>query len=1187
MYLTRLELQGFKSFADKTVIEFGKNITSIVGPNGSGKSNIADAIRWVLGEQSIRNLRGSKFEDIIFSGTSTRKRMGFAEVNLILDNTQKMIDIDYLEITVTRRLFRNGNSEYYINMVPCRLKDIHEMFYDTGVGRTGYSVVGQGKIDEILSSRSEDRREVFEEASGITKYKLRKQEAERKLESTEQNLIRIRDIISELEIQLEPLSQQAEKARKYLDFRDELKKSEINLFVHNIKRLMDRTLKLDQSIEETDELIQARKKELNRLTEKEKLRFDATKEIDQKIKTATEEYHGLKNEIERIKADMALLHEKKSNTGDNIRRYTEEISELKNDRAALAADTEKKKERISYLEKQLVKFTEKLEEYEAEYEKLTENLGSEETGIDKTKNMIMDMMDMLSDTRNRANNARSYISSVKKRIHEINTEVVSALSEKDGYVIEKSNTEKTLDKKQNEINHMLSEKSSYENQREQKKQEAVRMDNENIRLLNDINFISSRLRALKDMEENYEGYNKSIKEIMLKAEKDKVFSAGIRGPLAKLIEVAKGHTLPVEIALGYTLQNIVTDGEDAAKRAVAFLKKNDIGRATFLPVSSIKGYSIPGNIRAVLEKKEGFLAIASDTVKCEAGYRNIVENFLGGTIIVSDLDAAVRISNELKNEYRVVTSDGDMINRGGAITGGSIKGASSNLLMRGEEIEELGVRIQLSKKEYEQKRIAAEKLKAEIKELDDAVSKADYEINAARISYVKLQAVLKQLTETIDRISSRAGMLNGEKTQLEKDHSNSEKEASELEAEFVRLDKEIKALKDNVERRSGLQKERQSERDILNTEITDHKISVNSVNESIRNLKDSLTDLENKITGIETEIGKTEESIEKGKRLLQQSEEMDGKYTTELANTEQRIIGKETLMERLEQEKDDLEASIKTAYEDKERIESDIEKIKEERSRIEIRKVKCEAETDTIKNRLWDEYELTFGNCEKTSAPVDNAQRIQNEIESLRNSIRELGDVNVNAINDYIKTKERHGFLKTQHADMIKAGEDLNRVIKEMEAIMKKQFLEQFRKINELFNQVFRDLFIGGSASIELVDETNILDSAIEINVQPPGKKLQNMMLLSGGERAFTAIALLFAIIKLKDTPFCVLDEIDSALDDPNVIRFSDYIRELTRKTQFILVTHRKGTMEASDVLYGVTSEEKGVSKIVSLNMNS
>jgi chromosome segregation protein len=1187
LYLKKVELQGFKSFADKTVIEFDKNITSIVGPNGSGKSNIADAIRWVLGEQSMKNLRGSRFEDIIFSGTAARKSMGFAEVSLVLDNTQKMIDLDYTEITISRRIFRNGSSEYYINMVPCRLKDIHEMFYDTGVGRTGYSVVGQGKIDEILSSRSEDRREVFEEASGIMKFKLRKLESEKKLESTEQNLVRIKDIINELELQLEPLSLQAEKAKKYLNLRDELKSSEVSLYVHNVNRLRERNSKLDEFLEEKEELIQARKHELNQLSEKEKMRSNASKEIDLKIKTANDEYHELKSEIDRIRAEVALIEEKNKNKEENLERSIEEIEKLKNNRDTILSDTQKKKERMSYLEKQLLQFRNKLEGYEKQYSELTKDLGDDESDINQIKDQVLDRLDLLSDKKNQLNNLRSYIASIEKRKTDIKTEIVTLLSEKDTLLSKKNESNKALSRFDNEINAVAATNIEKEKQRNILKKQIADSESENTRLSNEINFLSSRLKVLRDMEENYEGYSRSVKEILVKSEKDKIFAQGIHGPLAKLLDVTKEYSVPIDIAIGPALQNIVTEDEDAAKRAVDFLKKHEIGRATFLPISSIKPSYLPENTKTRLNNMKGYIRIASDAVGCKQIYRDIVDSFLSRTVIADNLDSAIMISREFKNDFRIVTLDGEIINRGGAITGGSIKGTASNLLLRTTEAEELNIRLQNLDMEYKAKKHEYEIRKKDLTLLDEEIKINENRINSLRIEFVKEQGNIKLVLEAMERTEARTEMLGSENVRLVKDTTKNNEDAARYTKEITDTEEDVRILKSDIDKKTNRQKERQSSRDDLHQEITDHKISVNSVIESISNIQEGLDVLVKEDRQIDEEIEKINDEIAKSKKMLELNLGKKEKYFIELSTAEQRMIGKDTLISRFQQEKENLEEAIGQTGKQKEDTEVEIEKIRDEKNKIEIRKVKCESEIDTIKNRLWDEYELTINNCEKTAMPVDNIQKTQSDIDDLRNSIKDLGDVNVNAIDDYVKTKERYEFLTNQHHDMVKAGDDLSKVIKEMEAIMKAQFLDQFRKINEIFNQVFKDLFLGGTASISLVDESNVLESAIDINVQPPGKKLQNMMLLSGGEKAFTAIALLFAIIKLKDTPFCVLDEIDAALDDPNVSRFADYVRELTKRTQFILVTHRKGTMEASDVLYGVTAQEKGVSKVISLVMNS
>ena len=1187
MYLTRLELQGFKSFADKTVIEFGKNITSIVGPNGSGKSNIADAIRWVLGEQSIKNLRGSKFEDIIFSGTSQRKSMGFAEVNLILDNTQKLIDLDFSEITVSRRLFRNGNSEYFINMVPCRLKDIHEMFYDTGVGRKGYSVVSQGKIDEILSSKSEDRREVFEEASGITKYKVRKQEAERKLEVTEQNLLRIKDIINELELQLEPLSIQADKARKYLDLREDLKQKEISLFVHNISRLNERYKKIDENINEKEEYIQAKKTELAGLNEREKFKYNAIRDLDDKIKNATDQFHIQKNEIERIKSEISLVDTKNSNSDENVKRFSDDVEKLRNDKAVIDSEKKKKNERIAYLQKQLEQFNSKLDEYQAQYNALIKNLGDDEAQFDIKKDQLIDKMDMMSDKKNQSSSIRSYLASVDKRRAEIKSEIMALLSQRDLTNSQISESKKNLESIDTKIAACVAKNTGAKSNLDSKK----RLINENeaqlTKLMNEINFMSSKLRALKEMEENYEGYTRSVKEILQRCDRDPEFKKGIKGPLARLIDVDPEFAIPVDIALGQAVQNIVTQDEAAAKKAIYFLKKNQLGRATFLPVTAIRSALIPERIKQTLKTMPGFMSIASETVKYDDEYKDIVEYLLGRTIIAADLDSAVIISKKLKNEYRIVTQDGDIINRSGAITGGSIKGTTSNLLQRGFEIDELKSRINANSNQHEEAKSSNDELKTAAGQIEAEIAAGEKEINELRINYVKEQGTLKQVLDKCEQMTLRIEMLESESLQLDKDREQNENELGAYQKQIDEIEKDIDESKKVIEQHNSRQKARLSEKDLLHQDITDHKISVNSVTESISYLNENIQELGKDDQSLDEEIKKLNHSIEHSRRTIEENTQKKTQLMLELKSADQHLIGKETMIDRLLADKENLNTSMEDAVTEKENLELEIENGKDDKSKLEIRKIKCEAEIDTIKNRLWDEYELTLSNCERTAMPVDNAQRMASDIDEIRTSVKELGDVNVNAIEDYVKTKERYEFLKIQHTDMVKAGEDLRKVIREMEVIMKKQFLEQFRKINEIFNSVFKDLFLGGTASIELVDESNVLESAIEINVQPPGKKLQNMMLLSGGEKAFTAIALLFAIIKLKDTPFCVLDEIDAALDDPNVVRFSDYVRDLTKRTQFILVTHRKGTMEASDVLYGVTAEEKGVSKIVSLDMNT
>ena len=1171
----------------KTILEFDKNITSIIGPNGSGKSNITDAVRWVLGEQSMKTLRGSKLEDIIFSGTSMRKRMGFAEVNLVLDNEDQTFKLDYTEITITRRIFRTGNSEYMINMVPCRLKDIQELFYDTGIGRTGYSIISQGKIDEILSNKSEDRRQIFEEASGIMKYKMRKLESERKLQNTELNLLRIRDIIGELELMLDPLQEQSQTAKQFLKLRDSLKEIQINLNVYNVERLFSKLEKLNTDILDTNELIESKKNEQQNLKANDAVRLENIKNIENKIDEHKNELFSLQNSLEKVNSEISLLLEKSTNAKENIERYQTDISNFENEISIIHESKTKKSSKIESLKNQLQVFKNDLKKFEDEYYEIVKKLGEDEILLDKKKDLIMDSIDLLSDKKNQGYNVTNYISSLEIRKNDINKEILSLVSEKDMILESENEINNSLyitDSRMKNMEDDLNKKTVTRNELEEKLQE---IKNKLEKLSSSKNMYISRKNILIDMEANLEGYSKSVKEIIKKSKYDADFKRGIHGALAQLVNVDKQYSVAIEISLGGALQNIVVEDEETAKKSIEFLKRNSIGRATFLPISKISGFTLSNDIFNKLKNENGFIDVASNLVDFENKYSNIINNLLGRTVIVDNIDNAIKISKVFKSSFRIVTLEGDLFNRGGQITGGSYKPSASNLLVRNSEIDNLEQKIIKLEKENKLLIDSFDEMSTLNNVLVEDTKELETNLNNLRIEFVTLQGQIKHTNESKNRIESRTTMLKNEILQIMNEIDTKKNESLKYVNEINDVQSKINMLKKEVEDSNKKQKNVQTRKDELHLDITDYKISVNSIEESINNSKENILNLEVERERLKKEIEKRIDYISQGENLILNNQDKTLGLKKQIENINQKIIGKRTNIERMSGEKENLDLNLKDTKIRLEELDLEIESLKDNKNKIEINKVKCDGEIEAIKNKLWDDYELTYINCKEMASPIDKVTVAQKNIESIKQQIKELGEVNINAIEEYKKTNERYNFLSTQLNDMEKAKEKLKRVINEMESIMKKQFMEQFNKINTIFNEVFIDLFLGGNASLKLVDESNVLESGIEINVQPPGKKLQNMMLLSGGEKAFTAIALLFSILKLKDTPFCILDEIDAALDDSNVDRFSEYLGELTQRTQFILVTHRKGTMENSDILYGVTVEEKGVSKIVSYDLKN
>jgi chromosome segregation protein len=1185
LYLKKLEIQGFKSFADKINLEFNAGITSVVGPNGSGKSNVADAVRWVLGEQSAKTLRGTKMEDVIFVGTEHRKPMGLAEVSLTIDNSDNSLPVEFSEVTVTRRVYRSGESEYFINKTSCRLKDIHELFLDTGIGKDGYSIIGQGRVDEILSTKSEDRRHIFEEASGIMKYKVRKLEAEKKLEATQLNLVRINDIINELENQLEPLRLQSETAKKYLGLRDNLKELEVNVYIENIARFREKLKEYEEQYTIIRDNIDGENTKLENITGDNQQKTDLLKVLEEKVTSARQEHHHLDSSLERCSSEIKLNEEKISNLEQNIHRIEDEIEEINQKVRQLSGEEEGKNKRVQYLTRQYEDFSQKLTEYQQQMDGVLASLDETERYIENLKSGIMDKLDILSDKKTQINNVKVHIEGMKKRQGGIGQEIYQLALEKDKENLSKEDLSESIRKAKDAIRLFKSKLEGLNRERDELDGKLEELRKKQHTLRGDIQFKGSRQKLLEDMEKSLEGYNRSVKEILQACHQSPDFGKGIHGALAQLITVPQKYETAVEMSLGGALQNIITGSEEDAKKAIEFLKRNRLGRATFLPISSVKGKYFDNETSRDIKAQEGFCGVASDLVSFKPEYNGIMLSLLGRVVVVENLDAGIKMARKFGYSFRIVTLEGDILNAGGSMSGGSAEQRGAGILSRHREISELKEALVLLKKEETALDADVRELIRLVEEVVKEIAMGDEVIRNNELVKVRDESHLAQVEQNLVKIDAKVDMLKQEKNQLARQETETLAEMDKYSKEQVVIEKDIADTKAIIAEHQEKHREEQSVRDALHQDITDFKISVNSIQESMQSVTESLE----KITGEKETSQKSihRKNVEKDKsseEILSLKDKNEGLCNV-IRGLETEKTGKTLEIDRIAEEKKVLEEELYDIVNQINGINKNILLLQEEFNRIDVKKAKLEAEMEAIQNRMWDEYELTYTNALELKKDIGSIPQAQKRITELRNGIKDLGPVNVASIEEYIKTKERFEFMSVQKDDMEQAKEKLHKVIHEMTSIMKVQFMEQFNLINENFNTVFRELFEGGRAGLVLVDTVNVLESGIEIEAQPPGKKLQNMMLLSGGERAFTAIALLFAILRLRPTPFCILDEIEAALDDANVHRFGQYLRKFTAQTQFIMVTHRKGTMENSDTLYGVTMQEHGISKIISMTM--
>ncbi|MCA0988045.1 chromosome segregation protein SMC [Guptibacillus algicola] len=1178
MFLKRLDVVGFKSFADRISVEFVPGVTSVVGPNGSGKSNINDAIRWVLGEQSARSLRGSKMEDIIFSGSESRKAVNLAEVTLTLDNHNQYLPIEYNEVSVTRRVYRSGDSEYLLNNQTCRLKDIIELFMDSGLGKESFSIIGQGRIEEILSSKSEERRKIFEEAAGVLKYKTRKHKAEARLKETADNLYRVEDILYELEDQVEPLRIQASIAKDYLEKREELEKIETALTVHEIEEFhaawKKKSAELDdlkQKEHEVSEAVQVKKQELEE-AKQELLSAETNIERFQQTLLDTSE------ELEKLEGKREVLKERKKNAHQNRENLKERISFLQEKKSYYEKEIahhrsrfERQKSELAELKNQLKKETELLADVEQDIEQ----------ELDRMKSDYFELLNEQASIRNEnryLQDQLTVLSQRKKRLDDDNHKFIQQRT--------------VVDEKKNEISNQLKDSkkkleahvSAFYKSKHDVEEKKKALGEKESKLYQAYQYIQqhrSKKQMLEEMQEDYAGFYQGVKEV-LKARND---LEGIEGAVAELITVPKQVETAIETALGGAMQSVVVSDERAGRGAIAFLKKNRSGRATFLPLTVIKSRKISGYDLERVKKHEAFVGVASDLIQFEQKYSNVLENLLGSVLVANDLKGANELAKIVQYKNRIVTLEGDVVNPGGSMSGGSVKQKSTSLLSRQRELDLLESKLA----DMEKKTLGVEKEiqhdKAELEKLETELETMREHGENLRLEEQSLLGDYRGIEGEERNTNERLQLYDREKSAIEEEKETHEKRSTFLSERLEAITEQAEVLEKKIEALTLKKQSQQTSKETIQSEITELKVKVAEHQQSFQNQKETLERLSSEQQDTKTQLNETTEEHE----LL--NEAMSSNSTGEEKLDEN--------IQKLRDEKDNLLVSLQDEREVKTSRQLTIEKISTAHESLiaeekqlsgllqaaEVQVNRLDVELENRLTMLSEEYELTYEAAKEKHVLTMDASEAKKKLKLIKLEIDELGTVNIGAIDEFERVNERYTFLTEQQKDLLQAKDTLYTVIDEMDQEMKKRFEETFTKIRTQFQQVFKELFGGGKADLVLTDPENLLSTGVDILAQPPGKKLQHLALLSGGERAFTAIALLFAILKVRPVPFCVLDEVEAALDDANVNRFARYLKQFSEKTQFIVITHRKGTMEESDVLYGVTMQESGVSRLVSVRL--
>lgn len=1183
MYLKRLEMKGFKSFADKTVVDFRNGVTCVVGPNGSGKSNITDAVRWVLGEQKVKTLRGAKMEDVIFNGTRRRKALGFAEVSLCFDNSDQIFPLDYNEVVVSRKLFRSGESEYKVNGSACKLKEIRELFMDTGIGTDGYSIIGQGRIERILSNNKDERRLIFEEASGIVKYKTRKREAERKLGNTDQNLARVEDIVNELSGRVEPLRKESEKAKLHKELSDQLKDIEINQFINSYERNEKKLLGEKEKNKSLLDEVHGHETALKELKDAYQVETERYESCNTKLEELKDEFFEKMNGLKALEGERNLVEEKRNNLLENKQRLEAGLDQYKNSLNEKNQSLKAYEEEKNNIETQQLELVNMKASVEGDFSSVRGVFENREKEIETKRYKIIELLNGIERLKVDIENDQRMIDSFEERKKELDTQLMASIEK-----IQDIN--QAFHKQEDDLNEIKTSTSLLEEKK-------IEMDSDIVSLRSEIQTIeqelkktesditksSSEVEILSSLEEAYDGFDRSVKMALKRCHEDPGMGRGIIDVVASLIKVEQKYEKAIEISLGKKLQNIVCEEAADAKRVINYLKKEKLGRITFLPISNVAGRGDDSRNLEAMRRSKGYLGKANELIEFDAKYETIFDHLLGRIVVVDTFDNGVNLLKIPKLKYKVVTLDGEILVPGGGITGGSFKSNMSNILSRRRKIEDLESSLVDLKNHYH------EQLKT-----------VDQKKTTLEILLKEYGEITSRLGNNRIRIAESTGQLSAIKTERDRILLDKEKIGQEQRT----LNEQINVGSNHIEEKMTQISDATGEHEVLTSSLAAESDSIQSMTEEIEVFKNKITKIQIEMASIEEKLISVNNNvlrIKDEKASLLEKERIDVQEMKETEAQERQF--EETLkhlLGRIEEE-----SKFKTIYDEKrsnvesdkgksfEALESkqklieghskDVLMVKETLHRGEVNMAKYEVEKENIIKEIWDKYELSI--IEALKFKSDNHKDDMKELRSLKKQLKEIGDVNLGSIKEYEEVKERYDFLSTQREDLLQAQRSLKKVIRELEKVMKEQFNNNFEVVREHFIEIFGGLFSGGKADLVLVDADNVLESDVQILAQPPGKKLQDLSLMSGGEKALTAIALLFAILKTKPAPFCILDEIEAALDDVNVVRFAGFLEDFTKKSQFVVITHRKGTMEIADVLYGVTMEEHGVSKVVSMQL--
>ena len=1179
MYLKNIEVQGFKSFANKINFQFHNGITGIVGPNGSGKSNVADAVRWVLGEQRVKQLRGASMQDVIFSGTENRKPLSYAYVAITLDNADRQLSIDFNEVTVARRIYRSGESEYLINGSPCRLKDVNELFYDTGIGKEGYSIIGQGQIDKILSGKPEERRELFDEAAGIVKFKRRKVAAQAKLENEKQNLVRVNDILSELERQTAPLERQAETARTYLRKREELKTLDVNVFLLENSRLREQLKEAEEKCAHAGEELSG----TSRAYESIKEEYESIQEEIERLEKVIEEARStatdagltrgkLEGEINVLKEQINSAKGNEAHLTNRRNTLQEEITAKERDRDNLLGEKEETDARVRGLNADANAVRARLEEVQRRIAQLNDDM---EAG----KNIIINELNQRATIKSRMGRFDTMMEQVNIRRAELNSRLLRAKSDEAAREESIRNLEAEFAAVTEEISGLKVREAGLEQELGTFRQQLTQKDAGLQETKSAYHMEKSRLEALTNLAERYEGYGGSVKKVMERRETEK----GIIGVVADIIQVEKKYETAIETALGGSIQNIVTDNEDTAKRMIGYLKKNKLGRATFLPLTSVKNPRKFANTEALSGR--GVIGTADTLVRTDDKYRDVAASLLGNILVIDNVDHAVELAAKYRHSIRMVTLEGELLTPGGAISGGAYKN-NSNLLGRRREIDELEERVRklLSsvremEEDIENTKARRTRLRVDLEAVKNEIQRKSIEQNTARLG-------ISQARERMEEEAKSAASLRTEEREIGEKILEIRKEKEDTGRELQASEELEKNTQERIASLQAQLEEEHREESAAAASVSEWELKVEKMRQTLEFKQNNVDRIEGELQRARAELAEILQALTENSAETQRRQESILEIGRTIAAAHDAQSESETKLKESMEQREELSARQKSFFARREELSEKRNALDKEVYRLNAQKEKMEESMESQINYMWDEYEITLSDAATLrNENMTDLPSMKKEISSLKEQIRKLGDVNVNAIEDYRALMERFTFMKTQRDDLVEAEKTLEGIIEELDSAMRKQFSEKFAEICREFDKVFKELFGGGKGTLELMPDEDILEAGIRIIAQPPGKKLQNMMQLSGGEKALTAIALLFAIQNLKPSPFCLLDEIEAALDDSNVGRFAKYLHKPTKNTQFIVITHRRGTMEQVDRLYGITMQEKGVSTLVSVNL--